>query len=171
LRGDTDVDRLVDRGLKLGRIVYINGSARLDNGFLWLISIGDHSVIGPDVRILAHDATMRRQLGYSLIARVEIGARVFIGAGSIVLPGVTIGDDVIVGAGSVVRSDIPSGVVVIGNPPVVTGSTAEFIGRHQEQVDKGPRWPVQGWTLNGGITDEDRRRMVEDLDGGVGYVK
>jgi maltose O-acetyltransferase len=114
---------------------------------------------------------MRRQLGYSLIARVEIGARVFIGAGSIVLPGVTIGDDVIVGAGSVVRSDIPSGVVVIGNPPVVTGSTAEFIGRHQEQVDKGPRWPVQGWTLNGGITDEDRRRMVEDLDGGVGYVK
>lgn len=49
-------------------------------------------------------------------AQIKIGNNVIIGAGAIVLPGVTIGDGAIVGAGSVVMSDVPAGMTVIGNP-------------------------------------------------------
>ena len=47
---------------------------------------------------------------------MHIGNRVWIGAGTIILPGVTIGDDSVIGAGSVVTKNIPSGVVAVGNP-------------------------------------------------------
>ena len=40
----------------------------------------------------------------------------FIGAESVVLPGVTIGNNTIIGAGSIVTKDIPSNVVAVGNP-------------------------------------------------------
>ncbi len=61
------------------------------------------------------------------IAKVSIGDRVFIGAGSIVLPGVRIGDDVIIGAGSVVTRDIADGALVAGNPATVIGTTDEYL--------------------------------------------
>lgn len=46
--------------------------------------------------ILAHDASIKKDLGYSIVGNVKIGIRVFIGWGSIVLCGVTIGDDVVI---------------------------------------------------------------------------
>ena len=49
----------------------------------------------------------------------QIGNNVFVGSGSIILPGVTIGNNVIVGAGSVVRTDIPDDSVVTGNPATI----------------------------------------------------
>lgn len=48
--------------------------------------------------------------------RSHIGRNCWIGAGAIILPGVTIGDNTVVGAGSVVTKDLPSGVVAVGNP-------------------------------------------------------
>ena len=47
---------------------------------------------------------------------VRIGANVWIGAGAVIVPGVTIGDNSVIGAGSVVTKDIPEGVVAVGNP-------------------------------------------------------
>lgn len=47
---------------------------------------------------------------------MHVGNRVWIGAGSVILPGVTIGDNSVIGAGSVVTKDIPSGVIAVGNP-------------------------------------------------------
>ena len=47
---------------------------------------------------------------------ITIGDNCWIGGGSIICPGVTIGDNVVVGAGSVVVKDVPSNVVVAGNP-------------------------------------------------------
>jgi maltose O-acetyltransferase len=70
----------------------------------------------PEVRVIAHDASTLNAVGHARIARVRIGSRVFVGARTIILPGVTIGDDVVIGAGSVVSRDIPSGVVAAGNP-------------------------------------------------------
>ena len=46
----------------------------------------------------------------------HIGKNCWIGAGAIILPGITIGDNVVVGAGSIVTKDLPSGVVAVGNP-------------------------------------------------------
>ena len=47
---------------------------------------------------------------------IHIGKNCWIGAGSLILPGVTIGDNTVIGAGSVVTKDIPSSVVAVGNP-------------------------------------------------------
>lgn len=53
---------------------------------------------------------------YQYNAAVHIGKNCWIGAGAVILPGVTIGDNTVVGAGSVVTKDLPSGVVAVGNP-------------------------------------------------------
>ena len=68
------------------------------------------------VQLIAHDASMKRHLGYTLIGKITIGNKVFIGAGSIILPGATIGDNSVIAAGSVVTKDVPENVVVGGNP-------------------------------------------------------
>jgi len=47
---------------------------------------------------------------------IHIGKNCWIGAGTLILPGVTIGDNTVIGAGSVVTKDIPSSVVAVGNP-------------------------------------------------------
>ncbi len=57
-----------------------------------------------------------RRKGYQYNQPVHIGKNCWLGAGVIVVPGVSIGDDTVIGAGSVVTKDIPSGVVAVGNP-------------------------------------------------------
>ncbi|MNL86126.1 Galactoside O-acetyltransferase [compost metagenome] len=47
---------------------------------------------------------------------VSIGRNAWIGAGAIILPGVTVGDDAIIGAGSIVTRDVPAGRTAVGNP-------------------------------------------------------
>lgn len=83
------------------------------------IYIGDGVMIAPNVVIAtgAHPICPElRERIYQYNLPVHIGNRVWIGAGAIILPGVTIGDDSVIGAGSVVTKDIPSGVVAVGNP-------------------------------------------------------
>lgn len=83
------------------------------------IFIGDSVMIAPNVVIATGTHPIcpeLRERVYQYNLPVHIGNRVWIGAGAIVLPGVTIGDDTVIGAGSVVTKDIPSGVVAVGNP-------------------------------------------------------
>lgn len=83
------------------------------------IFIGDSVMIAPNVTIATGThpiAPELRELIYQYNLPVRIGNRVWIGAGSIILPGVTIGDNTVIGAGSVVTKDVPSGVVAVGNP-------------------------------------------------------
>lgn len=89
-----------------------------------LITIGDFTGIGPGVHIYAvfHPVQPTERLpeksGFwkSQTAPVTIGKNVWIGGGSIILPGVTIGDGASIGAGSVVTKSIPANVVAVGNP-------------------------------------------------------
>ena len=76
-------------------------------------------MIGPNVTIAtaAHPilpALRKKAAQYNL--PVRIGDNVWIGAGAIILPGVTIGENSVIGAGSVVTKDIPANVVAVGNP-------------------------------------------------------
>ena len=57
-----------------------------------------------------------REKAYQYNAPVRIGRNCWIGAGTIILPGVSIGDNTVIGAGSVVTKDIPQNVVAVGNP-------------------------------------------------------
>lgn len=166
LRGELDPEQLVRRGLRVGREVSIAQGVYLDPGFPWLISIGDETTLGPGVTILVHDAAPKLRTGYSAIAPVRIGSRVFLGAHSIVMPGVEIGDDAIVGAGTVVRRDVAPGTVVIGNPAQEIGTTAAYTARHLHNIELRPSHVVAGAPVRG----EDRRRLLALLRDGPGYI-
>jgi maltose O-acetyltransferase len=171
LRGRPDLEGLQAAGLRLGRNVFVAGGTYLDPDFCWLIEIGDESVISLQVMVLAHDASTRRHTGFTRVAPVHIGARVFIGARTIVLPGVTIGDDAIVGAGSVVRADVPAGQVVAGNPARVLTSAEDYLDRHTAAQARRPTWPRDGWTVAGGIGEVNKARMARELEAGEAYVR
>ena len=83
------------------------------------IFVGDNVMFGPNVVIATAghpvDPPLREKVAQFNIP-VRIGKNVWIGAGAIVLPGVTIGDHSVIGAGSVVTKDIPPNVVAVGNP-------------------------------------------------------
>jgi maltose O-acetyltransferase len=171
VRGWPDIEGLERAGLQLGRNVFVAGGAQIDPDFAWLIRIGDDTVISLGVLVLAHDASTRRHTGYTRLAAVDIGARVFIGARSVILPGVTIGDDAIVGAGSIVRHDVEPGVVVAGNPARVIATTKSYVARHRQALAHRPAWQREGWTVRGGITPENKRIMAEVLLQGEAYVE
>ena len=97
-------------GMDIGRGVKISLNAKLDKTNPRGVHIGDDTYIAFDAAILAHD--MSRLVHKD----VYIGQRCFIGARSIILPGVSIGDEVVVAAGAVVTRDVPSNSLVAGNP-------------------------------------------------------
>ncbi len=93
------------------------------------IVIGDNALIAPNVQIYTafHPTRAADRFGEARqdgrfsfcktqTAPVVIGDNVWIGGGTIILPGVTIGDNVVIGAGSVVTKDIPSDKVAFGSP-------------------------------------------------------
>lgn len=105
------------RNTHLGSNVYANFNLTLvDDTDVY---IGDSVMIGPNVTIATAghpvDPELRRKVAQFNIP-VRIGNNVWIGAGAVILPGVTIGDDSVIGAGSIVTKDIPAGVVAVGNP-------------------------------------------------------
>ncbi len=88
----------------------ISLSARLDRTFPKGIHIGRETYIAFGASVLTHDRTR------GLYTDTWIGDRCFIGACSMILPGVTVGSGAIVGAGAVVTCDVPPRAVVAGNP-------------------------------------------------------
>jgi galactoside O-acetyltransferase len=86
------------------------------------VYVGNDVLFAPNV-ILATaghpiDPELRKN-DYQFNMPIRIGNNVWLGAGVIVMPGVTIGDDSVIGAGSVVTKDIPSGVIAFGTPCAV----------------------------------------------------
>ena len=101
----------------LGKNVYANFNLTLVDDTH--IHIGDCTMIGPNVTIAtaSHPVLPElREKGYQYNVPVHIGRNCWLGAGVIVLPGVTIGDNTVIGAGSIVTKDIPANVVAVGNP-------------------------------------------------------
>jgi maltose O-acetyltransferase len=170
VRGYVDPDRLVRMGLRLGERVYIAPGTVIDPRHCWLVEIGDESVLGPRVHILAHDASTKPHLGYTKIGEVKIGRRVFIGALAVVLPDVRIGDNAIVGAGAVVRSDVPEGTVALGNPAEVVCSTEEYLDRNRGRMKRRPRFGREGFTYQGGITAGNKQILRDAVRDGTVYV-
>lgn len=93
------------------------------------IYVGDYTMIGPNVTIASAGHPIQpelREKGYQYNMPVHIGRNCWLGAGVIIVPGVTIGDNVVVGAGSVVNKDLPSNVVAVGNPCKVLREVNEY---------------------------------------------
>lgn len=100
----------------------------------FLIEIGDDVTVSNNVQFITHDGAtwlIRDEAGRRFhYAPIKIGNSVFIGANSLVMPGVEIGNRVIIGAGSVVTKSVPDGVIVAGNPARIIGTFDEFRDRH-----------------------------------------
>ncbi|KAF0189235.1 MAG: hypothetical protein FD168_1082 [Desulfobulbaceae bacterium] len=115
--------------VKVGVGVFISTGAYIDTSYPDSITIGDGSFITRDVKLVAHDHSVYRMAGAEHDngrGKIVIGRNVFIGVGAIILRNVNIGDNSIIGAGSVVVNDVPTNVVVAGNPAKVI---KEFIPR------------------------------------------
>lgn len=83
------------------------------------IFVGDYTMFGPNVTLATAGHPIfpdLREKGYQYNMPIHIGRNCWLGAGVVVMPGVTIGDNTVIGAGSVVTKNIPSGVVAVGNP-------------------------------------------------------
>lgn len=83
------------------------------------IYVGDCTLFGPNVVVATAGHPLwppLRAQGYQYNAPVRIGKNCWIGAGAVLVPGVTVGDNAVIGAGSVVTRDIPPNTLAVGNP-------------------------------------------------------
>lgn len=137
LRGEPQhIEKLYKRGLKVGKDFRRMGGVIIDPSHCNHISIGDNVTLAPRVHILAHDASTYLFIRKTRAANVHIGSNVFIGASSIILPGVKIGNRVIIGAGSVVTKDIPDNSVAVGNPARVICSVDDYITKEKAKMNE-----------------------------------
>jgi acetyltransferase-like isoleucine patch superfamily enzyme len=101
----------------------------------YLVSLGDHVSV-TDSQFITHDGGVwvfrDKEPDIDVVAPIKVGNNVFIGACSIILPGVTIGDNVVIAAGSVVSVDIPSNVVAAGVP----ARPIKSLGEYKASVDE-----------------------------------
>lgn len=118
------------RHVHFGSHIYANfGLTLVDDTHIY---VGDYVMFAPHVTVAtaAHPILpVLREKEYQYNAPVHIGRNCWLGAGTVVLPGVSIGDGSVIGAGSVVTRDIPAGVVAVGNPCRVL---REISGRDRE---------------------------------------
>lgn len=161
-------EKLKNNGFKYGKNFNMEGGCIIDDAHCWLIECGDNVTLAPRVHILAHDASTKKFLGYTRIGKVKIGDNVFIGAGSIVLPGVEIGNNVIVGAGAVVTKDIPSNSVAAGVPAKVIKDINSFLDTEKRNIENGICYDER-YKL-GAVTDEMKEQMKRDLKETIGYI-
>lgn len=163
LRFKTDrlrLARLMARGLSVGKNVYIMSDVEFDWGYPFLIEIGDNCRISKGVRVLAHDATLFRDLGVTRIAPVRILEGTFIGERAVLLPGVTIGPRALIAAGSLVNRDIPEGAVAAGNPARPYGKFSEMLSKYGDLAKSATVFKKEE-IEQGTVTHED---LIDALD-------
>ncbi|WP_100642213.1 acyltransferase [Alteromonas facilis] len=118
-------------GINIGEGTVISLKAQLDKTNPKGLKIGKYCYVAADAMLLSHDYINRRHVS------TQVGNNVFIGAKSIILPGVVIVDNVVVAAGSIVnKSILESNVIVAGNPAIIVRRNVK-IGKHgRKQVNE-----------------------------------
>lgn len=170
LRGEYTTEQLIKRGMRVGNnFLRLNGVI-LDPDHCWHIEIGDNVTLAPRVHILCHDASTKLFLDYTKIGNVKIGDDVFIGAESVVLPGVCIGNRVIIGANSTVTHNIPDNVVAVGSPAKIICTVDDYLKKEEKRMESSPCFGEE-YTLRGSVSIQKRTEMVKKLKDTIGYVK
>jgi len=169
LRGEYTTEKLVSMGMKVGDNFQRLNGVILDPAHCWLIEIGDNVTMAPRVHILCHDASTKTYLGKTKIGRVTIGDNVFIGTGTVVLPGVKIGNNVVIGANATVTKDIPDNSVAVGAPAKVICTLDEYLKKEKARMETAPTYGEE-YTLRKDVSMEMRMQQKEELLDKIGYI-
>ena len=120
------------RHIHFGRNAVVNfGCKFVDDGDIF---IGDDCMIGPGCILATSIHPISPRLRRYKIQRnksIRLGSNVWLGAGAILMPGVTVGDNSIVGAGAVVTKDVEANTIVVGNPARVLRRITEDDDRYE----------------------------------------
>lgn len=163
------VDDMIKMGMTVGENFFYDASCRFDSSHCWLISIGSNVTFGPGVYLLAHDASTKSSLGYTKIGKITISDNVFIGADTIVMPGVTIGKGSIIGAGSVVTKSVPDDCVFAGNPARMICKAADYLEKQREKMNELPLFD-ESFTLRYNVSPDKKKQMIEEMREGKGFI-
>lgn len=127
------------RHVHFGNLVYANFNLTMvDDTHIY---VGDYTMFGPNVTVATAGHPIMpelREKAYQYNFPVRIGRNCWIGAGALIMPGITIGDNVVVGAGSVVTKDLPGNVVAVGNPCRILREIGDY---DREYYFKGRKIP------------------------------
>ena len=160
----------IKRGMKVGSDCSIMDGSTFDYGHCNLIEIGNNVTIAPQAYLLAHDASTKRDLGYTKIGRIIIKDNVFIRARALIMPGVTIGENSIVAAGAVVTKDVLPDTVVAGNPAKVFISKEEYISKNKSLLEEYLNFSRDYSHASGKLTEEMKDEMRQKLTDTKGYL-
>ena len=169
LRGEYTTEKLMKMGMQVGKNFKRLNGVILDPAHCWLIEIGDNVTLAPRVHILCHDASTKTFLNYTKIGRVTIGDNVFVGAETVILPGIKIGNSVVIGANSTVTHDVPENSVVVGSPARVIGSLDEYLNKERNQMAASPCYGEE-YTLRQNVSYQKRQQQKQELEGKIGYI-
>jgi acetyltransferase-like isoleucine patch superfamily enzyme len=120
------------------KVLYKIGKVNMHNAYVddlipQAVTIGENFVASLNSMIIAHDASLYNHIKKHRVEKIIIGDNVFLGAGAIILPGVTVGDGAIIGAGSIVTKDIQPYTVVAGNPAKYMCTVNEYVKKCEER--------------------------------------
>ena len=158
-----EVTKFRKMGIRIGENCKIQNEVMIDYSHNWLVTIGNNVTIAPRVHILAHDASTKRILNYTKLGLTTIEDDVFVGAGAIVLPGVTIKKGSIVGAGSIVTKDVPENVVVAGNPAKVICTTEEYYTKIKNQMCEQNTFD-ESYTTRKNVPPQKKQEMIGAIE-------
>ena len=162
------IEQLVTNGLRIGNNVGILDGCFLDPSHCYLISIGDNCVLCPNVRMIAHDASIKRILGYTKIGKIDIKENCFIGDSAIILPGIIIGPNSIVGAGSVVTKDVPADTIAAGNPAKAISSIEDYIEKI-EFLSKNKKIFSRKYFIDR-LDEKKREEIILSVKDSIGFI-
>jgi len=162
------INKLINGGLYIGKNVEIIDTFFFDPSHCYLISVGDNCTICPGVRLIAHDASTKKFLGYTKLGRIDIKENCFIGDSTIVLLGVTIGPNSIVGAGSVVTRDIPPNTVAAGNPARIICSLDDYI-KKMKNLAEGKKIFDESYFIEH-LDDRKRKELLKSVRNSIGFI-
>ncbi len=162
------LDDLVAKGLRIGKNVGIVDTFFFDPSHCFLISIGDNTIICPNVRLIAHDASTKMILDYTKIGLIDIKENCFIGDSTIVLPNVTIGPNSIIGAGSVVTRDVPPDSIAAGNPARIICSVQEYVEKIKAISGKKTVFGNEYYIDN--LDEHKRQEIIRSIGQSIGFI-
>lgn len=113
-------------GITIGARTFVNFNCSMLDGAP--ITIGDEVLIASGVQLITASHPIDpapRRAAWEQALPITLADGVWLGAGALVLPGVSIGENTVVGAGAVVTRDLPAGVVAYGNPARVARKIGE----------------------------------------------